>query len=71
MEELVENFYSIECSGNLHSADDTNDSNEVQGNDYQTITLETEDVEEEMDEPKQTDLENDKNLDIPIVTDEK
>ena len=71
MEEFVENFYSFEYSGNLHSADDTNDSNEVQGNDYQTITLETEDVEEEMDEPKQTDLENDKNLDIPIVTDEK
>ena len=71
MEEFVENFYSFEYSSNLHSADDTNDSNEVQGNDYQTITLETEDVEEEMDETKQTDLENDKNLDIPIVTDEK
>ena len=34
-----------------------------------TITLETEDVEEEIDEPGQTDLEIDKKLDTPIVTD--
>ena len=71
MEEFVETFYSFEHSGNLHLADDTNDSNEVEDNDYHIITLETEDVEEEMDEPEQTDLENDKNLDIPVVTDEK
>ena len=71
MEEFVETFYSFEHSGNLHSADDTNDSNEVEDNDYQIITLKTEDVVEEMDETEQTDLENDKNLDIPVVTDEK
>ena len=71
MEEFVETFYSFEHSGNLHSADDTNDSNEVEDNDYQITALETEDVEEEMDEPEQTDLENDKNLDIPVVTNEK
>ena len=35
-----------------------------------TITLETEDVEEEIDEPGQTDLEIDKKLDTPIVTDD-
>ena len=33
-------------------------------NDYQTITLQTE------DEPKQIDLEIDKNLDTPIVIDD-
>ena len=36
-----------------------------------TITLETEDVEEEIDEPGQTDLEIDKKLDTPIVTDDE
>ena len=35
-----------------------------------TITLETEDVEEEIDEPGETDLEIDK-LHIPIVTDDE
>ena len=36
-----------------------------------TITLETEDVEEEIDEPGQTDLEIDKKLHIPIVIDDE
>ena len=36
-----------------------------------TITLETEDVEEEIDEPGQTDLEIDKKLDTTIVTDDE
>ena len=47
----------------------TNDGDYEEDNDYQTITLEMEDVEEEIDEPQQTDFETDKNLDIPIVTD--
>ena len=47
----------------------TNDGDYEEDNDYQTITLEMEDVEEEIDEPQQTDFEIDKNLDIPIVTD--
>ena len=38
-------------------------------NDYQTITHEKEDVEEEIDELEQIDLEIDKNLDITIVID--
>lgn len=46
-EEFLENFYSFEFSGNLHSTDDSNDSDDKEDNDYQTITLETEDVEEE------------------------
>ena len=41
MEELVENFYSFEYSGNLYSTDDTNDSDDEE--------LETEDVEGEID----------------------
>ena len=40
-EELLENFYSFEYIGNLHSTDDTNDSDDEENNDYQTITLET------------------------------
>ena len=67
MEELVDNFYS----GNLHSIDDTNDSDDEEGNEYQAITLETENVEEEIDEPEQIDLEIDKNLDISIATDDE
>ena len=47
----------------------TNDGDYEEDNDYQTITLEMEDVEEEIGEPQQTDFEIDKNLDIPIVTD--
>ena len=46
-EEFLENFYSFEFSGNLHSTDDSNDSDDKEDNDYQAITLETEDVEEE------------------------
>ena len=47
----------------------TNDGDYEEDNDYQTITLEMEDVEEEIGEPQQTDFEIDKNLDILIVTD--
>ena len=39
--------------------------------DYQTITLETDDVEEEIDAPEQIDLEIDKNLEMPVVIDDK
>ena len=46
-EEFLENFYSFEFSGNLHSTDDGNHSDDKEDNDYQAITLETEDVEEE------------------------
>ena len=39
MDEFVDNSYSFEYSGNLHSTDDTNDSDDEEDNDYQTITL--------------------------------
>ena len=67
----MENFYSFEYSGNLHSTDDTNDSDDEEDNDYQNITLETEDVQEERDEPEEIGLEIDKNLDILIVIDDE
>ena len=60
-EEFVENFYSFEYSANLHSISDTNGSDDEEDNDYETITLETEDVEDEIDEPEQIDLEIDMN----------
>ena len=71
MDEFVDNSYSFEYSGNLHSTDDTNDSDDEEDNDYQTITLWTEDVGEEIDEPEQIDLEIDKNLVTSIVTADK
>ena len=71
IEMFVEEFYSFEYSGNLHSVDDTNDSDDKKEIDYQTITLETENVKEEIDDPEQTDSEIDKNLDIPIVIDDE
>ena len=49
----------------------TNDGDYEEDNDYLTITLETEDVEKEIDEPQQIAIEIDKNLDIPIVTDDE
>ena len=49
----------------------TNDGDDEEDNGYQTITLETEDVEEEIDEPQQTDFEIDESLDISIVTDDE
>lgn len=69
MKQFIEKFYRLEYSGNLHSTNDTNDSNEEIGNDYRTITPEAEDVEEEIDEPEQIDLEIDQNLDIPTAID--
>ena len=48
-----------------------NDTDGENGNDYQTITLETEDVDEEIDEPEQIHLETDKNLDTTIVIDDE
>ena len=54
MEEFVENLYSFEYSSNLHSTDDTNDSDDKEDNDYHTISLETEDMEEELDEPERS-----------------
>ena len=71
MEEFVENFYSVKYSGNLYLTDDANDNDDEEGNDYQTINLETKDVEEEIVEPEQIDLEIDKNLDISIATDDE
>ena len=69
MKQFIEKFYGLEYSGNLHSTDDTNDSNEEIDNDYRTITPEAEDVEGEIDEPEQIDLEIDENLDIPTAID--
>ena len=71
MEEFVENLYSVKYSGNLYLTDDANDNDEEEGNDYQTINLETKDVEEEIVEPEQIDLEIENNLDISIVTDDE
>ena len=71
MEEFVENLYSVKYSGNLYLTDDANDNDDEEGNDYQTINLETKDVEEEIVEPEQIDLEIDKNLDISIATDDE
>ena len=45
----------------------TNDSDYQEGNEYYAITLETEDVQEKLDESVQIDLKIEKNLDIPIV----
>ena len=70
MKEFVENFYSFEYSGNLHSTDDNHDSDDEDDN-HLTITLETEDVDEEIEEFEQIDLEIGKNLDIPITTDDE
>ena len=71
MEEFVENFYSVKYSGNLYLTGDANDNDDEEGNDYQTINLETKDVEEEIVEPEQIDLEIENNLDISIVTDDE
>ena len=70
--EFAENVYSFEYSSNLHSTNSTfQPSDDEEDNDYQTITLETEVVEEEIDERLQTGLEIGKNLDMPIVTDDE
>ena len=60
MKEFVENFYSFEQNSNLNSTNDLNNSDDEEDSDYQTINLETEDVEEEKDKPEQIDLEIDK-----------
>ena len=49
-EEFTENFNSFEYSSNPHSTDYTNDSDDGKDNDHQTITLETEEVEVEIDD---------------------
>ena len=71
MEEFAENLYSFEYSGTLHSTDDTNDNDDEEDKNYPPITVETEDVEEGINEPEQINLGIDKNLDIPIVTDDE
>ena len=71
MKEFVENFYSFEYNESLHSTDDTHESDDEEGNNHLTITLETEDVDEEMEEFEQLDLEIGKNLDIPITIDDE
>ena len=67
MEELVENFYSLEYNGNLHSANDTDDSDGKDDNSYQITTLETEDLKKEI-ESDQIDLEIDKNSANSIIS---
>ena len=69
--EFTENVYSFEYSSNLHSTNSTFQLSDDEDNDYQTITLETEVVEEEIDERLQIGLEIGKNLDMPIVTDDE
>lgn len=71
MKEFVENFYSFENSENLHSTDDTHESDDEKDNNHLAITLETEDVDEEIEEFEQLDLEIGKNLDIPITIDDE
>ena len=71
MKEFVENFYSFENSENLHSTDDTHESDDEKDNNHLAITLETEDVDEEIEEFEQFDLEIGKNLDIPITIDDE
>ena len=56
MEEFVENFYSFEYSGNLPSTSGTNDSDDEHDNGCHSITLETENVVEEIVEPEPMDL---------------
>ena len=71
MEEFLENLYNFEYSCIPHSTDDTNNSNHGEDNDGQTITFETENVEEEIDGPEQIDVEIDKNLDLRMVIDDE
>ena len=71
IKESVENFYSFEQTGNLHLADDTNDSDDQKSNDYLIITLEEKYVKEKIDESEQIGLEMNKNLDVPIVIDDE
>ena len=71
MKEFVENFYSFEHSENLHSTDDTHASDDEEDNDHLTIILETEDMDEEIEEFEQLDLEIGKNSDIPITIDDE
>ena len=71
MKEFVENFYSFEYSESLHSTDDTHESDDEKDNNHLAITLETEDVDEEIEEFEQLDLEIGKNLDIPITIDDE
>ena len=71
MKEFVENFHSFEHSENLHSTDDTHASDDEEDNNHLTIILETEDMDEEIEEFEQLDLEIGKNLDIPITIDDE
>lgn len=66
IEEFEENVYRFGYSGSLHSTDDINGSDDEEENHYQTITLETKDMEEEIGEPEEIDSETDKNSNIPI-----
>ena len=71
MKEFVENFHSFEHSENLHSTDDTHASDDEEDNNHLTIILETEDMDEEIEEFEQFDLEIGKNLDMPITIDDE
>ena len=71
MEKFIENSHSFEYSGNLHSADDTNNSDGEEDNGCQTINLEAKDVDQEIDEPTNWVKNWYKKLDVLIVTDDE
>ena len=45
---FVTNVYSFEYSRNIHSINDTNDSDDKQDTEHQAIILETQNMEEEI-----------------------
>ena len=68
MEELIQNFYTLEYSGN--QSNDTSDNKDKEKDDYQTIVLEPESEEDEGRKKSQSnkiDLEIDKNIPVPIL----
>ena len=71
MESICRKLLQYWIRGNLHSDNDTDDSDHEEDSAQQIITLKTEDVEEEIDHSKKIDLEIDKNLDVFIWTDKK
>ena len=70
MEEFIQNFYTFEYSWN--QSVDTNDSEDEEGDDCQTIVLEPE-IEEDEEKGKsqsdKIDLEIDKDIPVSIIID--
>ena len=66
MEELIQNFYTLEYSGN--QSNDTSDSKDEEKDDYETIVLEPESEEDEGREKSQSN-KIDKNITVPILID--